>query len=200
MKWNLIYKISIVVWVITIVFGLWFTLYKNIEKKIKIEIDTAPVTYDLDLIKAHLLQLNEIELSKTENEIEEEPYFPISDTERWIIECIVAGESKYEPLLGKMAVAQCIMNAMVKDDLTAFQVKIEYQYSGWDDKLETNDLEEWKEVCHAVWCVFDNGEKVTQENILWFYNPSKSVGKFHNTQKFVTEIGHHRFYAPWEDD
>ena len=134
-----------------------------------------------------------------ENDIVEfEPYYSITDDDRYVIERIVAGEAGHEPLLGKMAVAQCILNAMEQDNLTASGVRETYQYSGWmKEGFETNYPEDWAEVQQAVWCVFDNGEKVTEENILWFYAPKYSSGSWHNTQKFVIEISNHRFYAPW---
>ena len=189
------YRVSIVAWVIVCVFALWYKMYWSISDKVETSITYSFDVIDFNLTTAHLIMLNE--LSQEEND---EPCYPISDEDRWVIECIVAGESKYEPLLGKMAVAQCILNAMKQDELTASEVRNVYQYSGWDSNLESKDPEEWAEVCHAVWCVFDNGEVVTQENILWFYNPNRAQGKFHNTQEFVLEIGNHRFYAPWEEE
>lgn len=196
-NWNFWYRISIIVWAIVMIFALWYAMDRNLKNKI--EVEAIPIEYNIkfDLTKEHLLKLNQILSIKNKAP---EVYYPISEEDRYVIECIVAGESKYEPLLGKMAVAQCILNAMIRDNMTANEVRIQYQYSGWDENLKSKDPEEWAEVCHAVWCVFDNGEKVTQENILWFYNPNKAAGKFHNTQKFVIEIGNHRFYSPWKDD
>lgn len=183
--WDFILNLTIVVWCLFIVFVLWYKFYANLDVNF--------------IVSKEAIKNVEI---RTECYIEKEiePYFPISNSDREVIQYIVAGESKYESLLGKMAVAQCILNAMKQDDLTASEVREVYQYSGWDEKLKTKDPEEWEEVCHAVWCVFDNEEKVSQENILWFYNPDKVAGKFHNTQKFVIEIGNHRFYAPLEEE
>ena len=127
------------------------------------------------------------------------PVHPISNEDREIIHGIVAGEAKYEPFLGKMAVAQCIKNAMFQDEISASEVQEKYQYSGWEPSLKYDDPETWNEICAAVSCVFDNGEIVTQDNILWFYNPQRSEGKFHNTQNFSLEISNHRFYSPKED-
>ena len=138
-------------------------------------------------------------ICENENDIVEfEPYYLITDDDRYVIERIVAGESGHEPLLGKKAVAQCILNAMEQDGLTASEVRKTYQYSGWmKENFPTNYPEDWTEVQQAILCVFDNGEKVTEENILWFYAPKYSEGSWHNTQKFVVEISNHRFYAPW---
>lgn len=131
---------------------------------------------------------------------ENAPVYPLSDYDRWYIECMVAGEAKGESSLGKMAVAQCILNAMLKDNLTPQEVRKVYKYSGWDEHLESKNPKAYAEVKEAVWCVFDNGEVVTSENILWFYAPKYAEGKFHNTQNFVMEIGCHRFYSPKEEN
>lgn len=183
--WDFILNLSIIIWCLFIVFVLWYKFYANLDANFIVSEEP----------NKHTEEKNECYIEE-----ENEPYFFISDSEREVIQYIVAGEAKYESLLGKMAIAQCILNAIKQDDLTASEVREVYQYSGWDEKLKTKDPEEWEEVCHAVWCVFDNGEFVTQENILWFYNPNKAEGNFHNTQKFVLEIGNHRFYAPWEEE
>lgn len=132
-----------------------------------------------------------------EEEVAEKIYFEISDEERELIQYIVAGEAGYEPMDGKIAVAQCILNAMMLDDLSAFEVQDKYKYSGFKTNLDEESPEAWAEVVQAVSDVFDEGQTVTEEYILWFYAPKYSAGKFHNTQKFVMEIGGHRFYAPW---
>lgn len=182
--WDFILNLTIIVWCLFIIFVLWYKFYASLDVNFIVSEEA----------------IKNIEI-KTECYIEKEiePYFLISDSEREVIQYIVAGESKGESLLGKMAVAQCILNAMKQDSLTASEVREAYQYSGWDEELQYSNPEAWEEVCHAVWCVFDNGEVVTQENILWFYAPKYSEGKFHNTQKFVMEIDNHRFYAPLEE-
>lgn len=127
------------------------------------------------------------------------PVFELSDEDRWNIECIVAGEAKGESLLGKMAVAQCIRNAMIKNEYSANEVRINYKYSGWDEDLESKNPEMWEEVKHAVWCVFDNGESVSTNPILFFYAPKRAAGRWHNTLEFDSEIGGHRFFYLAED-
>lgn len=114
-------------------------------------------------------------------------YFPLSDYERRTVECMVMGEAGNQALEGQMAVAQCILNACIKDDLTPSEVRSVYKYSGWSENPSES-------VKTAVTKVFDNGETVVDEPILWFYNPAISNGTFHNTQTFVISIGDHRFY------
>lgn len=142
-------------------------------------------------------QINEIEIKCgccIEAYEDEAPFFELSDYDRWYVECMVAGEAGGESLLGKMAVAQCILNAMIKNDYSPKEVRTNYKYSGWDENLESKNLDMYMEVQTAVWCVFDNGEKVTDNPILYFYAPKKAAGKWHETLEFDSEIGGHRFF------
>ena len=127
------------------------------------------------------------------------PFFNLTETDRKTIQYIVAGEAKGEPMEGKMAVAQCILHGMVKSDWSAERVRIEYQYSGWDDELENVNPEAWGEVVEAVSRVFDDGELISDKPILYFYAPKHSDGKWHKTLEFAFEISGHRFFYLDED-
>ena len=126
-------------------------------------------------------------------------FFNLTEAERKTIQYIVAGEAKGEPMEGKMAVAQCILNGMVKSGWSAERVRIEYQYSGWDDELENTNSEAWAEVVEAVSSVFDDGELISDKPILYFYAPKHSDGKWHKTLEFAFEISGHRFFYLDED-
>ena len=147
--------------------------------------------------------IEEIKIFKT-LEPYNEPFYELKEEERYLIESIVAGESGSEPYLGKVAVANCILNACIKDNIRPEEVQNLYKYSGYKDieEFETECIEAYgntnlsDEVREAVSQVFDNGEVLSNE-ILWFYAPKYSSGKWHQTQKFVIEISNHRFYAPW---
>ena len=127
------------------------------------------------------------------------PFFNLTETERKMIQYIVAGEAKGEPMEGKMAVAQCILHGMVKSGWSAERVRIEYQYSGWNDELENANPEAWAEVIEAVSRVFDDGELISDKLILYFYAPKYSDGKWHRTLEFAFEISGHRFFYLDED-
>ena len=43
--------------------------------------------------------------------------------------------------------------------------------------------------------MFDRGETVVDEPILYFYNPALVTSAFHESQIFVIEEGGHRFFA-----
>lgn len=118
-------------------------------------------------------------------------YFPLSDYERWVVECMVMGESGGEPYKGQMAVAQCILQACRNDDLTPSEVRVVYKYSGWNENPSTT-------VRKAVHEVFDNGVKAVNDEILWFYAPAYVKGSpWHETQRFVVTIGNHKFFGKW---
>ena len=127
------------------------------------------------------------------------PFFNLTEADRKTIQYIVAGEAKGEPMEGKMAVAQCILHGMVKSDWSAERVRIEYQYSGWDDELENVNPEAWAEVVEAVSRVFDDGELISDKPILYFYAPNVVSSSWHESLNHAVTIGGHRFFYLDED-
>lgn len=118
-------------------------------------------------------------------------YYAITADDRYTLECIVQGEAGGESYEGKCWVATCLLNAMRKDNLTAAEVRTEYQYAGWSEEVSD-------ETVKAVSAVFDDGE-TTHDTVLWFYAPKLCNGTWHETQQFVCEVGNHRFFCPKED-
>lgn len=127
------------------------------------------------------------------------PFFNLTEADRKTIQYIVAGEAKGEPMEGKMAVAQCILHGMVKSDWSAERVRIEYQYSGWDDELENANPEAWAAVIEAVSRVFDDGELISDKPILYFYAPDITSSSWHESLNHAVTIGGHRFFYLDED-
>lgn len=127
------------------------------------------------------------------------PFFEISNNDRYIIQCTVAGEAGYESMEGKMAVTQCLLNSMKKENCNAKQARKIYQYSGWKTNLSSESPEMWSEVKEAVNRVFDDGEFVSENPILFFYAPKYSSGKFHRTLPHDQVIGGHSFHYLEED-
>lgn len=128
------------------------------------------------------------------------PAFNLSDEERWIVCCIVSGEARGEPYEGQWAVAQCIYQACVNDNLQPSEVKIQYQYSGWNETLEFDNPELWAQIEEVVSRVFDYGEMYVDDEILWFYAPKwmkNGVSEWHESQRFVCEVENHRFFGRW---
>ena len=127
------------------------------------------------------------------------PFFNLTEADRKTIQYIVAGEAKGEPMEGKMAVAQCILHSMVKSNWSAERVRIEYQYSGWDDELENVNPEAWAEVVEAVSRVFDDGELISDKPILYFYAPDITSSSWHESLNHAITIGGHRLFYLDED-
>ena len=128
------------------------------------------------------------------------PFFPLSDQDRQIVSYIVAGEAGNEPMEGKMLVAQCLLHAMAKDQITVSEVRKKYLYSGWREDLESTAPKAWDEVCEAVSRVFDDGEFVSDKPILFFYAPKYAKGKWHETLPHDREVAGHRFFYLDEDE
>ena len=140
----------------------------------------------------------------------------LTDSERHVIESIVAGESGNQPFDGKKLVAQCIYNAMLRDNMSPSQVRKQYSYSGYKDIDEfekeclkaygnTNAADECRQ---AVKEIFDNCSMPTDDFVLFFYAPAHSKGTWHENAKTLKPItsvnedgsttnyiGGHKFFA-----
>ena len=115
--------------------------------------------------------------------------YPLTDGELYLVCGIVAAESKGEPYEGMMAVAQTILNNCERDN--ARPADVAWKYATPDDTWSD-------EVWLAVTAVFWEGQTVTDETILWFYAPAYGVSEWHESQRFVMEVGGHRFFAEVE--
>lgn len=118
--------------------------------------------------------------------------YALTDYERWYVGAIVAGEAGGETMDGKMAVAQCILNAMLLEKYTPEQVRVNYQYSGWNESMAMDS-----DVQEAITRVFDNGETVTDKYILYFYAPAWCTSSWHESQDYAGTFGSQRFFARW---
>ena len=140
----------------------------------------------------------------------------LTDSERHVVESIVAGESGNQPFDGKKLVTQAIYNAMLRDNISPSQVRKQYSYSGYKDIDEfekeclkaygnTNAADECRQ---AVKEIFDNYSMPTDDFVLFFYAPAHSKGTWHENAKtlkpiiYVNEdgsttnyIGGHKFFA-----
>lgn len=77
---------------------------------------------------------------------------------------LVMGEAGGESWEGKIAVAQCILSACERDGIEPTQVRKAYKYDGWNTAYT-------EEVEKAVTAVFKDGERVCDEDIIFFYAP-----------------------------
>ena len=128
---------------------------------------------------------------ETEKDVSTEepaPRYVLTETERDIVERVVMAEAGGECFEGQMLVAQCILNAAEKTGTAPSEVVVAYRYT----KARPEPTQSVKD---AVAAVFDKGEEITSEPILYFYAPAWTTSKWHESQVFVIEVGGHRFFA-----
>lgn len=142
----------------------------------------------------------QIEEQESESTFIYEPPFHLTEYETWFVECVVSGEAGGEPYEGKLAVAQCYFDAMLKDGLSATEVKSAYGYSGWNENLDKQDRKAYDEVKNAVMDVFYGGKFVTDKPILYFYAPRWCTSDWHEAQEYWGSIANHKFFYLAEDE
>ena len=166
-------------------------------------IGTTKIEYqqdDDDTITTDIKLEPQIEEQESESAFVYEPPFHLTEHELWFVECVVSGEAAGEPYEGKVAVAQCYFDAMLKDGLSATEVKSVYGYIGWNENLDRQDPKAYNEVKNAIMDVFYGGKFVTENPILFFYAPRWCTSEWHEAQEFEMEIGGHRFFYLTEDE
>ena len=166
-------------------------------------IGTTKIEYqqdDDDTITTEIKLEPQIEEQELESTIAYEPTFHLTEYETWFVECVAAGEAGGEPYEGKLSVAQCYFDAMLKDGLSATEVKSAYGYSGWNENLDKQDQKAYDEVKNAVMDVFYGGKFVTDKPILYFYNPAIVYSGWHELQNYAMTIGGHKFFYLTEDE
>lgn len=123
---------------------------------------------------------------------EKEPFFYISDDERYTIACIIAGEAYNSGMDLKTAVAQTIYIAMKIEGCRLNGVIS--RYDGYRDRSVIDD-HVWQECQEAIEQIFDRGEMAVDEPIEFFYAPQYCTSDWHETLTYVTTIGGCRFFT-----
>lgn len=193
-NWNKIYKIIIIIWVLFLLWITWFSLSPISNAKIsnqdyQIEI----IQYEEPIGPENPNSTIEIESIEPEKIV---PFYVLTEDEYNTVCYMVAGEAGNQPFEGKVAVATCILNACLLENKIPSEIRLEYQYSGWNTTLQYESEEQWAEVQEAVYYVFYEGNRI-DESILYFYNPNIAYSSWHESQNFVMKIGSHLFFAPW---
>ena len=123
---------------------------------------------------------------------EKEPFFYISDDERYTIACIIAGEAYNSGMDLKTAVAQTIYIAMKIEGCRLNGVI--GRYDGYRDRSVIEN-HVWQECQEAIAQIFDRGEMAVDEPIEFFYAPQYCASDWHESLKYVTTIGGCRFFT-----
>jgi len=144
----------------------------------------------IDTISAEISSLRHDVERKADkpNRGDERPHYDLSSAERDLVERVVMAESEDEPYIGQMLVCQCILNACRLNNKRPAAIIKQYAYA-------TRRPNPSESVIKAVSAVFDKGEIVTDEPIIYFYAPALVDSAFHERQRFVTEVNGHRFFA-----
>lgn len=179
--------------IVLLLLGIWATAYTNNAQSIKQDTETKQVysccepDVDYESIDAMLDRITE-----------QVPFIEISGDDRYIVECVVAGEAGGHSYELMKAVAQCMAISMDMRKMSADEVRQEHQYHGYNPELEQTDPSAWAMVCSAVSEIFDDGNFVVYEPIEYFYNPSYGGGDFHEKMDFIIEIEGVRFFRDVE--
>ena len=122
-----------------------------------------------------------------------EPYYPLTEDERDLVERVVAAEARGEKIETQMAVAQTIMDRCTSRGQTVAQVCTSpYQFA----KPYQGEVSEKTQ--DAVRFVFDDGAKVF-DKVTHFYATWIDPPYWTESKEFKGEIGGVRFYADKED-
>ena len=113
--------------------------------------------------------------------------YELTDEERLIVCQVVHAESGGEPYAGKLAVAQCILQACEDDGIRPDVAVKKYRYAKSRPKPSRETLD-------AVRDVFDLGRVAADEPIKYFYAPALTTSSWHESQIYVMTIGGHRFF------
>lgn len=152
--------------------------------------------------------------AETENKTESQPtsiyryanLASLTNDERYLAYCIIAGEVGSCSYKDKLYVAECLYNAKVRCKLSDHKyslshVRSEYGYEGYKDfnafKQECINcgVNYYEDIVKAVNEVFDNFNMPSQEFVLFFH---AGYSKWHQNAKtiyLVEDTGAHKYYA-----
>lgn len=130
----------------------------------------------------------------------------LTNDERYLAYCIIAGEVGSCSYRDKLYVAECLYNAKVRCKLSDHKyslshVRSEYGYEGYKDfntfKQECINcgVNYYEDIIKAVNEVFDNFNMPSQEFVLFFHS---GYSKWHQNAKtiyLVEDTGAHKYYA-----
>lgn len=134
--------------------------------------------------------LTRVDEPTTEESTEASNYdavYELSASERALVESVVMAEAGGECYDGQVAVAQCILNACIRSGSRPDAVIRRFGYTHARPAASTS-------VINAVSAVFDKGDVVTAEPIMYFYAPAACSSPWHESQTYVLTIGGHRFF------
>jgi hypothetical protein len=191
--------IGVVAAFILFILGAYIYIRIDYEANTKTEIDADVISYALahTVEDVQLPDINAKERAVVKAKLlgTDVPFITISDDERYILECVVAGEAGGHSYELMKAVAQCMAVSMDIEGMTADELRVVHGYYGWNPGLEQTDPAAWSLVKSAVSEIFDDGNFVTYSLIQYFYNPEHGGGDFHESMHYVMTIDGCRFFS-----
>lgn len=154
-----------------------------------------PVTQDPS--KDTSVKIPEVIVSQTEEKVEFDPPFDLSEEDRKYITLVVFAEARGESVIGQMAIAQCIFDGAIyyNTDPVSLCKKLGYA-APWDgsgvDEARYASL--YNIASDAVARVFDDGARAIYSRVIFFYAPKRCESKWHESQNYVATIGNHKFF------
>ena len=128
----------------------------------------------------------------------------LTDSERYTVYSVLAGEVGNASYRDKLLVAQCFYDGLVYNKCTPKQLA-DSQYDGYKDfnKFKEECIKcnktYYEDIVKAVEEVFDKGNVPVDEFILYFYNYKGYTSKWHETQKLVEQTDVHKYFAQWKE-
>ena len=128
----------------------------------------------------------------------------LTDSERYTVYSVLAGEVGNASYRDKLLVAQCFYDGLVYNKCTPKQLA-NSQYDGYKDfnkfKEECVKCNKtyYEDIIKAVEEVFDKGNVPVDEFILYFYGYKSYTSKWHETQKLVEQTEVHKYFAQWKE-
>ena len=128
----------------------------------------------------------------------------LTDSERYTVYSVLAGEVGNASYQDKLLVAQCFYDGLVYNKCTPKQLA-DSQYDGYKDfnKFKEECIKcnktYYEDIVKAVEEVFDKGNVPVDEFILYFYGYKGYTSKWHEAQKLVEQTDVHKYFAQWKE-
>ena len=120
--------------------------------------------------------------------------YKLTDEERDLVERVIMKEVSGKSRTDALAVAQCIYDRVTMWGGTVEEII--FAKNAFADP--TYKYEPTQIIKDAVSDVFDDGERLTVEPILYFYaTRTANPNGFHETQRCLVETSLHRYFGPW---
>ena len=172
----------------------WNAAVFDVQSDKPAELPVVPITYtdEADTTKERSVETTQLYMFPgTLDELEAQGgvFYPLTVSDRTVIEQVVMAEAGSEPGAGIIALANCLYNAMQRCDGDLAAALIEY---GYTDNRKTPTAE----VSDCVSAVFDRGELLLDDDVLYFCRSDCESARtgWHSTLELVCTIGNHNFY------